>query len=179
MSGKNEQDHSCFFQYDLFEKAGELLVLCKDRRLVIATAESCTGGLISSALTEVSGSSAVVDRAFITYSNEAKNEMLSVPLSLIEARGAVSTEVAEQMARGALQHSRASLSVAVTGIAGPGGGSEEKPVGLVHLATARRDATGDITVHSCHEVFAGNRSQVRQSTVIKALCLLKQAAEKA
>ena len=106
------------------------------RRLMIATAESCTGGLVSAALTDVAGSSAVVERGFVTYSNSAKSEMLGVPAELIDRHGAVSEPVARAMAEGALAGSGAQVSVAVTGIAGPGGGSPDKPVGLVHFAAA-------------------------------------------
>jgi len=104
--------------------------------VMIATAESCTGGLVSGAITSVAGSSAMFDRGFVTYSNDAKAELLGVSPDLIKRYGAVSTEVAIAMAEGALNHSKATLSVAITGIAGPGGGSVEKPVGLVHFATA-------------------------------------------
>lgn len=104
--------------------------------VIIATAESCTGGLVSGAITSVAGSSAMFDRGFVTYSNDAKAELLGVSPDLIKNYGAVSTEVAIAMAEGALNHSKATLSVAITGIAGPGGGSVEKPVGLVHFATA-------------------------------------------
>ena len=106
--------------------------------LKLATAESCTGGLIAAILTEVPGSSDVFERGFVTYSNEAKTELLGVPAELIEKHGAVSEEVARAMASGALGHSRADIAVAVTGVAGPGGGTTAKPVGLVHLAAARR-----------------------------------------
>ena len=106
--------------------------------LKIATAESCTGGLVAGALTEIAGSSDVVDRGFVTYSNEAKHEMLGVPVATLEQHGAVSRETAEAMARGALGRATADLAVAITGIAGPGGGSPEKPVGLVHFAAASR-----------------------------------------
>ena len=104
--------------------------------VIIATAESCTGGLVSGAITSVAGSSTMFDRGFVTYSNDAKAELLGVSPDLIKRYGAVSTEVAIAMAEGALNHSKATLSVAITGIAGPGGGSVEKPVGLVHFATA-------------------------------------------
>src|SRR5690606_21582888 len=109
------------------------------RGLLVATAESCTGGLIAGALTEIAGSSAVVDRGFVTYSNEAKTALLGVRTETLSAHGAVSEKTARDMAEGALSASKADCTVAVTGIAGPGGGSPEKPVGLVHLAAARRD----------------------------------------
>jgi nicotinamide-nucleotide amidase len=110
----------------------------------IATAESCTGGMVAAALTAIPGSSDVFERGFVTYSNAAKCEMLGVPLDLIERHGAVSAEVATAMARGAIQHSRADIAVAVTGIAGPGGGSAAKPVGLVYVAVAHRAATARV-----------------------------------
>lgn len=122
----------------LVDRARRVVEHAVARDAVIATAESCTGGLVAALLTSIPGSSAVVDRGFVTYSNEAKIEMLGVDAGLIARLGAVSAEVALAMARGALAHSRADLAVAVTGIAGPGGGSPEKPVGLVHFAAARR-----------------------------------------
>ena len=126
------------FDTQLLTDATELLELCRRAGLRIATAESCTGGLIAGCLTEIAGSSDVVERGFVTYSNEAKQEMLGVPRMLINLNGAVSEKVAVAMAEGALKHSLADISVAVTGVAGPGGGSKEKPVGLVHIACAGR-----------------------------------------
>src|SRR5690606_22115738 len=108
------------------------------RKLMLATAESCTGGLIAGVLTEIAGSSDVVERGFVTYSNEAKTELIGVPAEMIASHGAVSAEVALAMAAGALAHSRADIAVAVTGVVGPGGGTAAKPVGLVHLAAERR-----------------------------------------
>lgn len=141
--------------------------------LTVATAESCTGGLIAGTLTEVSGSSAVVNRGYVTYSNEAKTEMLGVPAELIDRVGAVSREVALAMVEGALARSGADLAVAVTGIAGPNGGSLEKPVGLVHFGIARR---GFPARHDA-QIFAGrDRSGVRLATVAHALKLLGEAA---
>src|SRR3954453_10127405 len=110
--------------------ATALLDLCKANKLMVATAESCTGGLVAGALTDIAGSSAVVDRGFVTYTNEAKEQMLGVPAAVLRAHGAVSRETAEAMAQGALKHSSADLVVSITGIAGPGGGTVEKPVGL-------------------------------------------------
>jgi len=135
---------------------------------MIATAESCTGGMIASALTAVAGSSAVFERGFVTYTNRAKAEMLGVPPALIEEHGAVSELVARSMAEGALRHSPADLAVSVTGIAGPGGGTATKPVGLVHLAAAR---TGQTTYH-IREVFEGDRDAVRQAAAARALSML-------
>ena len=152
----------------LIAQASEFLDACRRQGLMLATAESCTGGLRAALLTEVAGSSEVVERGFVTYSNAAKAEMLGVPAALIDLHGAVSREVALAMAQGALDHSRAHLSVAVTGIAGPGGGTAVKPVGLVHLAAARR---GGRTLH--RELRAGDigRSAVREASVAAALSL--------
>ncbi|MCE1237471.1 MAG: CinA family protein [Hyphomicrobiales bacterium] len=139
------------------------------RRVMIATAESCTGGLVAALLTSVPGSSAVVDRGFVTYSNDAKIEMLAVDPRLLARVGAVSREVASAMAMGALARSRADVTVAITGIAGPGGGSPEKPVGLVHFAAARR---GDTPL--TQEVRFGDlgRDEVRLAAVETALDLI-------
>lgn len=157
---------------DLLELARALLDECRSRGLRICTAESCTGGLVAAALTEIAGSSDVVDRGFVTYSNEAKVELLGVPGELLAAHGAVSEPVARSMAEGALGHSRADLSVAITGIAGPGGGTPSKPVGLVHLAVARR---GQPTLHQSR-VFEGDRAGVRAASVRLALEMLRGAA---
>ena len=126
------------FLPDLLFRAENLLADARAKGVKIVTAESCTGGLIAGLLTEIPGSSDVVERGFVTYSNESKQEMLGVSPDLIARHGAVSAEVARAMALGALQYARADLSVAVTGVAGPGGGTKDKPVGLVHLAAARR-----------------------------------------
>ena len=140
--------------------------------LLVATAESCTGGLIAGALTDVPGSSAVVDRGYVTYSNEAKNEMLGVPMSLIEKNGAVSAPVARAMAAGALAHSRADVAVSVTGIAGPTGGTTRKPVGLVWFGLA---AKGGI-IRAERRVFAfGSRAFVRTKATETALHLMLTA----
>ncbi len=119
--------------------AKRVLDICRAGGLRVATAESCTGGLVAAALTEIPGSSDVVDRGFVTYSNAAKEAMLGVPVSTLKRYGAVSAETAAAMADGALEHSNADLAVAITGIAGPGGGTKQKPVGLVHFAAASRD----------------------------------------
>ncbi|HWE73942.1 MAG TPA: CinA family protein [Stellaceae bacterium] len=153
--------------------AEAVLTRCRDKKLMIATAESCTGGLIAGALTEIAGSSDVVERGFVTYSNRAKTEMLGVPAALIARHGAVSAEVARAMAAGALAQAPVDLTVSVTGIAGPGGASADKPVGLVHLATARRGGK----THNEHHVFPGDRSEIRRATVERALELLHAAAE--
>jgi nicotinamide-nucleotide amidase len=152
----------------LVERAAALLKRYEAEGLRIATAESCTGGLVAALLTEIAGSSAVVERGFVTYSNEAKTAMLDVPADLIARHGAVSEAVARAMAEGALRRSRADVAVAVTGIAGPGGATATKPVGLVHFAVASREGTtalerryGDL-----------GRSTVRERAVEDALRLL-------
>lgn len=137
----------------------------------IATAESCTGGLICGLLTEIPGSSDVVERGFITYSNEAKSDLLGIPFAVIQDNGAVSETVARAMAEGAVQHSMAQLAVAVTGIAGPGGGTPDKPVGLVHMAVA---GEGRPTLHEEHRFGDIGRTEVRLKTVEVALRLLRQ-----
>ncbi|TAU48248.1 CinA family protein [Rhizobium ruizarguesonis] len=138
--------------------------------LMVSTAESCTGGLIAGALTEISGSSAVVDRGFVTYTNSAKVEMLGVQAETLLRFGAVSEETARQMAHGALFRSRAEIAVAVTGIAGPGGGSAEKPVGLVHLAAKSRAGA---LIH--RQMLYGDigRSEVRLATIRTALEMVR------
>ncbi|MEN3389146.1 CinA family protein [Brucella melitensis] len=158
------------------QKAIAVLDACRKAGIMIATAESCTGGLIAAALTDIPGSSDVVDRGFVTYSNEAKNEMLAIPMELIAHMGAVSKEVAIAMAEGALVHSRAGVSIAVTGIAGPGGGSAEKPVGLVHIASAR---TGQATLHRECRFGEKTRTEIRHATVLAALDLVLDALHRA
>jgi nicotinamide-nucleotide amidase len=155
----------------ILDLAEAVLTACRTAGLKVATAESCTGGLIAAALTAIAGSSDVVDRGFVTYSNAAKTEMLGVPADLIAGAGAVSEAVARRMAEGAQAHSAADLAVAVTGIAGPDGGSAEKPVGLVWFALARR---GGRTA-TLHHVFPGDRGAVRRATVAQALRLLRAA----
>ena len=141
-------------------------------KLTIATAESCTGGLVAALLTAMPGSSAVFERGFVTYSNEAKTDSLGIPAEFIERYGAVSSEVARAMAVGALEHSRADVAVSITGIAGPGGGSAQKPVGLVHFACARRG--GDArAVERRFGVLS--RSDIRAAAVSTALRLLSEA----
>jgi nicotinamide-nucleotide amidase len=154
----------------LADEAAALLALCRAAGVRLATAESCTGGLAAAALTEVPGSSDVFERGFVTYSNAAKTDLLSVPPGLIEAHGAVSEPVARAMARGALDASQANLSVAVTGVAGPGGGSAEKPVGLVHIAAARR---GGCIAHRAMRFGDIGRGQVRAASVLEAFRLLR------
>jgi nicotinamide-nucleotide amidase len=153
-------------------RAAALLALLQGRGLTLATAESCTGGLIAAALTSVPGSSATVLAGFVTYSNEAKAAMLGVDPALIAEVGAVSEPVARAMAEGALARSGADLAVSVTGIAGPGGATPGKPVGLVHLAVATRG----LTLAERH-VFPGDRAAVRAASVEAAFALLEHAAE--
>ncbi len=157
----------------LLAMAEAVLAACRARGLTVAAAESCTGGLVCAALTAIAGSSDVVERGFVTYSNAAKTQMLGVPATLIARVGAVSEEVARAMAAGALAHSEADVAVAVTGIAGPGGGSAGKPVGLVCFALARRGG-GEPASLSRH--FAGGRADVRHASVREALRLLERAA---
>jgi nicotinamide-nucleotide amidase len=160
------------FNRTLTAQARALLAAFRHAKLTLATAESCTGGMAAAALTEIAGSSKVVERGFVTYSNEAKTELLGVPAKLIDARGAVSKEVALAMAHGALKHSRADVTVSVTGIAGPGGARPGKPVGLVHFAAQRR---GRKPIH-LRRVFKGSRAAVRAASVKEALRLLRRAA---
>lgn len=152
-------------------EAESLLAACRAQGVMVATAESCTGGLIAAALTAIAGSSDVVDRGFITYSNDAKHQMIGVPMELIETHGAVSEPVAHAMAQGALAHSRAQIAVAVTGVAGPGGGSAEKPVGLVCFGLAR---SGRPVVTEKH-VFPGDRTAIRAATVAHAFKMIRSA----
>lgn len=156
------------------DQAIAVLEACRAAGIMLVTAESCTGGMIAAALTDIAGSSDVVDRGFVTYSNEAKHDMISVPAELIADVGAVSKEVAIAMAQGALNHSRAGISIAVTGVAGPGGGSATKPVGLVHIACAR---TGFKTLH--HECRFGeiSRAEIRYATVRAALDLVMESLQ--
>jgi nicotinamide-nucleotide amidase len=158
---------------DLARAAARVLDLCRARGLTVATAESCTGGLVAAALTEIAGSSDVVDRGFVTYSNAAKQDMLGVPVRILERHGAVSRETAEAMAKGALAHAPADLAVAITGIAGPGGGTTEKPVGLVHFAAAARDGR---LIHRERRFGDVGRAEVRLRAVAEALAMLEGLA---
>jgi nicotinamide-nucleotide amidase len=153
----------------LVPMARDVVLSCKANALKVATAESCTGGLVAAALTEIPGSSAVLDRGFVTYSNGAKDELLGVPAELIAAKGAVSEEVARAMAMGALLRSDADLAVAITGIAGPDGGTAEKPVGLVHFAGARR---GRPVLHRVQRFGDAGRAVIRLNSVREALRIL-------
>ena len=163
---------------DVLAAATALIKLCIERKLTIATAESCTGGLVAGALTEVPGSSAVLDRGFVTYSNDAKQQMLGVPAETLRDYGAVSRQTAEAMAQGALAKAKTDLAVSITGIAGPGGGSAEKPVGLVHFAAVTRDGT---TMHA-GKIFRGehgdlSRAEIRHKSVLQALDMLLELAQ--
>ena len=162
------------FDHEVREAAERVLLTCRGKKLKVVTAESCTGGLVAAAMTAIAGSSDVVDRSFVTYSNEAKREMLGVPWDAILGHGAVSEPVARAMATGALARSAADIAVSVTGIAGPGGGSADKPVGLVHFAAVR---TGHEAIVERH-VFAGDRDMVRRVSAITALALLVALAER-
>jgi nicotinamide-nucleotide amidase len=158
------------------EAARRLLARCRARGLMIATAESCTGGLVAGALTEIPGSSDVVERGFVTYSNDAKHDMLGVPLAILKKFGAVSRETAEAMARGAVKNSRAHIAVSITGIAGPGGATPGKPVGLVHFAAAARDGR---LIHRARKFGDIGRRKVRLKSVDQALAMLAQLARQA
>jgi nicotinamide-nucleotide amidase len=166
----------CMIDDAMRRTASRLLDLCRAQGLHIATAESCTGGLVAGALTEIAGSSDVVDRGFVTYSNAAKQAMLDVPATILARHGAVSAQTAAAMAKGALKHSEADLAVAITGVAGPGGGSKRKPVGLVYFAAASR--TGRRIARTRRFGKIGRR-RVRERSVLQALALLEELAERA
>ncbi len=157
----------------LINKAKALLTLCEKKEFMLATAESCTGGLIAALLTEIPGSSSVVERGFVTYSNEAKETALGVSVALLDSYGAVSQEVAKAMATGTLEKSNADVSIAVTGIAGPSGGSIEKPVGLVYIAVALINQKA--IIHEHH--FKGSRNAIRLAAVEKALDMVMQVIQ--
>jgi nicotinamide-nucleotide amidase len=162
------------FDHEMREAAERVLVACRKRNLKVVTAESCTGGLVAATLTAIAGSSDVVERGFVTYANEAKREMLGVPWDALLGHGAVSEPVARAMATGALAHSQADIAVSVTGVAGPGGGSEDKPVGLVHLAAVRAGHAPIVERH----VFPGDRDTIRRVSVLTALAMLASLAER-
>jgi nicotinamide-nucleotide amidase len=159
----------------LRETASRVLEAFRTRGLKLATAESCTGGLVAAALTEIAGSSDVVDRGFVTYSNEAKQAMLGVPAATLKRYGAVSAQTAAAMAAGALKNSLADVTVAITGVAGPGGGTKQKPVGLVHFAAASRDGRHVALSRRYGKI---GRSRVRERSVAEALELLQLLAGK-
>ena len=151
------------------KKAVEVLEACRQHDFRLATVESCTGGLIVASLTDIAGSSDVVECGFITYSNEAKNRLVGVPDNLILEHGAVSKSVAIAMAEGGIKHSSADIAVSVTGVAGPGGGSKEKPVGLVHMSVAVK---GGVTQHFEAHFGDHDRADIRHATVERALDLI-------
>ncbi len=160
------------FPVEIQTLARLLLEECRDRQLRVVTAESCTGGLVSAALCAIPGASDVLERGFVTYSNRAKQEMLGVPGDLLADVGAVSEPVARMMAEGALENSNAHISVAITGVAGPGGGTAMKPVGLVHFATARSNQG----IRHAVERFDGpDRIDIQIAAVIQALTMLREA----
>lgn len=161
------------FPPGMLAEAAVLIDLCRSRKLMIATAESCTGGLVAGLITAIAGSSDVFDAGFVTYSNAAKTEMTGVPPAMIAAHGAVSAVVARAMAQGALAASRASIAVAITGIAGPGGGTALKPVGLVHLAAARQDG---LVIHEELRLGEIGRDAVRLASVATAIAMLQRSA---
>lgn len=154
-------------QQEITTLAAQLGAILTDKRLTITTAESCTGGGISFALTDTPGSSAYVDRCFVTYSNQAKHELLGVPLPVITQYGAVSEQTVREMAQGAAHNAKADIAVAVSGVAGPGGGSAEKPVGLVWFAFY---ILGELEVKKC--IFSGDRTQVRMQVIAFAIDII-------
>jgi nicotinamide-nucleotide amidase len=160
------------FDPETLALAETVLSACRDRNWHLATAESCTGGLIAAALTAVAGSSDVVERSFVTYSNEAKTELLGVSADTIAAHGAVSAQTAAAMARGTIARAPVDLALSVTGIAGPGGGTAQKPVGLVYLGIARKDGGARVE----RRVFPGDRTAVRQAALLLALEMLEDEA---
>jgi nicotinamide-nucleotide amidase len=156
------------FDPETLARAEAVLAACRARDWRVATAESCTGGLVTAALTGIPGSSDVVERGFVTYSNKAKIELLGVSAETIAAYGAISAETAAAMAQGAVARARVDLAVSVTGVAGPAGGTADKPVGIVHLGVARR-AGGK---HGERHVFPGDRTAIRRAALVRALDLL-------
>ena len=159
---------------DIVEAAKQLLKICERKKLILATVESCTAGLVAGTLADVPGVSSMLDRGFITYSNESKQEMVGVSAETLKQHGAVSRETAEEMARGAIAKAPVDLAVSVTGIAGPDGGSEEKPVGLVHFAVASRSGR---LMHVEKRFGDLGRSEVRKQSVLQAFRMLHDLAE--
>ena len=157
------------------DAAKALLDICTKKKLTLATAESCTGGLVAATISEIAGSSLVLDRGFVTYSNSAKQQMLGVTPATIDVYGAVSTECAEEMAKGALAHASVDLAVSVTGIAGPTGSVPGKPIGLVYFCAASR--SGRVIAHDRKYGNIG-RAKVRYQSVLQALAMLRELAEK-
>jgi nicotinamide-nucleotide amidase len=161
------------FDPETLALAEAVLAACRARNWHLATAESCTGGLVAAALTAIAGSSDVVERSLVTYSNDAKMELLGVSAETIAAHGAVSAQTAAAMARGAVARAPVDLAVSITGVAGPGGGTPQKPVGLVYLGVARKDGAARVE----RRIFPGDRSEIRQAAVILALELLEAEAQ--
>jgi nicotinamide-nucleotide amidase len=159
------------FDAETIELAASVLAACRTKGWRVATAESCTGGLVAAALTAIAGSSDVFDRGFVVYANKAKMELLGVPEATIAAVGAISAEVAQAMAAGAVSRARVDLAVSITGIAGPRGGHAEKPVGLVYLGVATKESC-----RSERHIFPGDRDGIRRAAMIRALEMLKEAA---
>jgi nicotinamide-nucleotide amidase len=157
----------------IHQKATNLIELCRSYRVTVTTIESCTGGLVSAALTDIPGSSEVFNCGFVTYSNEAKHRLVNVPLALIAKHGAVSQSVAIAMARGGLKHSTANFAVSITGVAGPGGGTAEKPVGLVHFACVSHKSKPLLF----EARFSGDRNEIRSQSVEQALLMLNHSVE--
>jgi nicotinamide-nucleotide amidase len=153
----------------LLAEAESLIAACRERNVLLATAEGCTGGLIAATLTAVAGASGVLDRGLVAYSNEAKTELFGVPIALMKSCGAVSEEVTRAMAEGALIRSRATIAIAVTGLTGPGGGSLEKPVGLVCFGLAKQ---GQPVITERH-VFPGDRAGIRAAAVAHAFAMIR------
>jgi nicotinamide-nucleotide amidase len=149
-----------------------VLAACRAKGGHVATAESCTGGLVAAALTAIAGASDVVERGFVTYSNAAKSELLGVPAETLAAHGAISEETCAAMAKGAVARAGVDLAVSITGVAGPGGGTPQKPVGLVYLGVATKNGAA----HVERRIFPGDRTEIRQAALVVALDLLKGAA---
>ncbi|MBV9587376.1 MAG: CinA family protein [Alphaproteobacteria bacterium] len=157
------------FDNETLSLAEAVLAACRGRGWRVATAESCTGGLVAAALTAISGASEVFERAFVTYSNEAKIEMVAVPSDTIASHGAVSAQTAAAMARGAVRRAPADVALSVTGVAGPRGATQQKPIGLVYLGVARRDGACRVE----RRIFPGDRAEIRQAAVVEALQMLR------
>jgi nicotinamide-nucleotide amidase len=160
------------FDPDTLSLARSVLAACRARGWHVATAESCTGGLVAAALTAIAGSSDVVKRGFVTYSNAAKIELLGVPAETIAGHGAVSEQTAAAMARGAVARAGVDLAVSITGIAGPGGGTPQKPVGLVYIGLARKNGEDRVE----RRVFPGDRAEIRRAALVEALEMLHEEA---
>ncbi|MFC1659370.1 CinA family protein [Pseudomonadota bacterium] len=156
------------FSKKLIKKAQKLIKICREKNIKVVTAESCTGGLVSTLITSISGSSAVFDRGFVTYSNEAKMELLEVDRDVLQEKGAVSKEVSNAMVMGALANSNANLGVSITGIAGPNGGTEKKPVGLVHISAC----INNTVLQHKRNIFKGSREEIRNSSTETAIDMM-------